>query len=414
MRIRQGDSLELTYCANIHPGETLDEVEENIRTYATAVKKQVAPDDSMGIGLRLSNRAAEELTGNEARLERFCSLFEDHGLYAFTINGFPYGNFHRQRVKDEVYKPDWRTAERRIYTERLAEILARLLPDGVEGSISTSPISYKPWLANQNTRNDALRAGAGQLAETAFRLFEQRERTGQLIHIGMEPEPDCLIENTAETVSFFEEWLWIHGARRLTQEHGLASTQAEDILREHIRLCYDTCHFAVEFESPGEALSAFRRAGVRLSKIQISAALRVPLEKPDAAGQRTSRNELIEALEPFAESTYLHQVVARSEDGTLHHYRDLPDALPCLMSEDAEEWRIHYHVPVFIDRFPHFYSTQEDITATLAQVLRDASCPHLEIETYTWEVLPDRLKTDIVPSIVREYAWVMDCLEKAA
>ncbi len=413
MRIRQGDSLELTYCANIHPGETLNEVEENLRTYATAVKKQVAPDASMGIGLRLSNRAAEELIGNEARLDGFCSLLENRGLYAFTINGFPYGNFHRQRVKDEVYKPDWRTAERRIYTERLAKILARLLPDGVEGSISTSPISYKPWLENRDARDDALRAGAGHLAEIAFRLFEQRERSGQLIHIGIEPEPDCLIENTAETVSFFEEWLWTHGASRLAQGHGLTFTRAEDILREHIRLCYDTCHFAVEFESPREALSAFERAGVRISKIQISAALRVPLEKPDAADRQTARNELAEALEPFAESTYLHQVVARSEDGTLHRYRDLPDALPCLMSEEAEEWRIHYHVPVFIDRFPHFYSTQKDITATLAQVLRDASCPHLEIETYTWEVLPDPLKTDIVSCIVREYAWVMDCLEKA-
>ena len=413
MRIRQGNSLELTYCANIHPGETLNEVEENLRTYATAVKKQVAPDASMGIGLRLSNRAAEELIGNEARLDGFCSLLENRGLYAFTINGFPYGNFHRQRVKDEVYKPDWRTAERRIYTERLAKILARLLPDGVEGSISTSPISYKPWLENRDARDDALRAGAGHLAEIAFRLFEQRERSGQLIHIGIEPEPDCLIENTAETVSFFEEWLWMRGASLLVRKHGLAPTQAEDILREHIRLCYDTCHFAVAFESPREALSAFERAGVRLSKIQISAALRVPLDKPDAADRQAARNELVEALEPFAESTYLHQVVARSRDGALHRYRDLPDALPCLMSEEAEEWRIHYHVPVFIDRFPHFYSTQKDITATLAQVLRDASCPHLEIETYTWEVLPDPLKTDIVSCIVREYAWVMDCLEKA-
>lgn len=413
MRIRQGDGLELTYCANIHPGETLAEVEENIRAYATAVKKRTAPDASMGIGLRLSNRAAEELTGNEANLDRFRSLLEQHGLYAFTINGFPYGNFHRQRVKDEVYKPDWRTAERRIYTERLAEILARLLPDGVEGSISTSPISYKPWLENRDARDDALRAGSGQLAEIAFRLFEQRERTGQLIHIGIEPEPDCLIENTAETVSFFEEWLWTHGARRLTREQGLTSTQAEDILREHIRLCYDTCHFAVEFESPREALSAFAQAGVRLSKIQISAALRVPLGEPGAADRQATRNALAEALEPFAESTYLHQVVARNPDGTLHRYRDLPDALPFLVNEKAEEWRIHYHVPVFIDRFPHFYSTQADIEATLTQVLREASCSHLEIETYTWEVLPDPLKTDIVPSIAREYAWVMDCIEQA-
>ncbi len=410
MRIPHGKGLELTYCANIHPGETLDEAEENLRTHAVAVKERVAPDAPMGVGLRLSASAAQTLAEDPARLDRFHGLLEERDLYAFTINGFPYGAFHRQRVKDEVYKPDWRDDKRRIYTEQLATILARLLPDGAEGSISTSPLSYKPWLQERNLRDEALRRGAEQLADVAFRLFEERERTGRLIHAGMEPEPDCLIENTAETVSFFKEWLWRHGAERLRRERGLGGAQAEDVLREHIRVCYDTCHFAVEFESPPAALAAFEAAGVLLSKIQISAALCVPLNEPGSA----TRRALADALEPFAESTYLHQVVARAADGGLHRYRDLPDALPALPDDPAEEWRIHYHVPVFIDRFPHFRSTQEDIAATLAQALRDASCPHLEIETYTWEVLPEPLKTDVVSSIAREYAWVADCLERVA
>lgn len=410
MRIPHGEGLELTYCANIHPGETLDEVEENLHTHTVAVKRQVAPDAPMAVGLRLSASAAETLTEDAARLDRFHGLLEDCELYAFTINGFPYGAFHRQRVKDDVYKPDWRTAERRVYTERLAHILARLLPDGAEGSISTSPLSYKPWLREQSLQDEALRIGAEQLADVAFRLFEQQERTGQLIHVGLEPEPDCLIENTAETVSFFKEWLWRHGTDRLRRERGLNGAQAEDLLRAHIRLCYDTCHFAVEFESPSEALAAFEAAGILIGKIQISAALRVPLDEPGSAMRRT----LVDALEPFAESTYLHQVAARSANGALHRYPDLPDALPRLPTDEAEEWRIHYHVPVFIDRFPHFRSTQEDITATLAHALRNGSRPHLEIETYTWEVLPEQLKTDVVSSIAREYAWVTGCLERIA
>ena len=146
MRIRHGKGLELTYCANIHPGETLTKVAENLRTHAVAVKQEVSPDAPMGVGLRLSRRAADALTEKPGRLKRFRRLLDKCGLYAFTINGFPYGNFHRQRVKDQVYKPDWRTPERRIYTERLGSILAQLLPEGAEGSISTSPVSYKPWL----------------------------------------------------------------------------------------------------------------------------------------------------------------------------------------------------------------------------------------------------------------------------
>ena len=400
MRTGRDGTLELTYCTNIHPGESLDEVEANLRSHTVAVKQQIAPGKAMGVGLRLSNQAASELMEDEARLERFRQGFGDHDLYVFTLNGFPYGSFHRERVKDHVYRPDWQTDERVWYTERLVEVLAQLLPPPAEGSISTSPLSYKPWLGSESESNAALHAGALRLATIAFGLFDRQQRGGPLIHLGIEPEPDCLIGNTAETVAFFEEWLLRHGTDHLVCKHGLSAAQAEAALREHIRVCYDTCHFAVEFETPEAALSAFARSGIHLGKIQLSAALRVPLDQ-------IPRRTWVEVLEPFAESTYLHQVVARSGGGHLHRYADLPEALPHLMHDRAQEWRIHYHVPIFVDRFGDLRSTQGDITTTLDRVLADGSCRHLEIETYTWEVLPPRLKTEIVPSIVREYEWVL-------
>ncbi|MEX0820877.1 MAG: metabolite traffic protein EboE [Rhodothermales bacterium] len=401
MRIGTKGEHRLTYCTNIHPGETLEDVTDNLTTYTVPLKALVSPSDAMGVGLRLSNQAVAELVGDEAKLERFEQLLLDHDLYVFTLNGFPYGSFHRQRVKDDVYRPDWRDDERLQYTLRLIEVLARLLPDGEEGSISTSPLSYKPWLDLDVERESAFRAGAEHLAAAAFRLFDLRNRTAQLLHIGIEPEPDCLIENTPETIAFFEEWLFRSGAKYLRREYGLSKSQAEDILRTHIGVCYDTCHFAVEFETPEEVLSGFRSAGIRLSKLQISAALRVPLDvRP--------RDELESALEPFAESTYLHQVVARSADGSLHRYPDLPDALPKLGDEEAEEWRIHYHVPIFVDAFQQLRSTQDDIRPALTGTLQDDFCRHLEIETYTWDVLPEEMKTDIVTSIEREYAWVLE------
>lgn len=401
MHLTHNGTHELTYCTNIHPGERLDDVEENIRTYTAPLKERVAPEVPMGVGLRLSNEAAEELVASADRLDRFEILLDEHDMYVVTLNGFPYGGFHRQRVKDDVYKPDWRTDERVHYTERLIDVLARLLPDGEEGSISTSPISYKPWLTDAATREEAFRAGAERLATIAFKLFNLRERTGQLIHIGLEPEPDCLIENTSETISFFEEWLFRFGAASLEKTHGLGATQAEDVLREHIRVCYDTCHFAVEYEPADLVLTGFERAGIRISKLQISAALRVPV-------QDATRAHLVAALEPFAESTYLHQVVARSADGTLHRYPDLPDALSELERDDAAEWRIHYHVPIFVAGFGQLSSTQDDILPALERLLRDGSSRHLEIETYTWEVLPEGLKADVVTSIEREYRWILE------
>lgn len=399
MRIERGSVPELTYCTNIHPGESLDDVEDNIRSFTVPLKSRIAPDEPMGVGLRLSAEAAAALVENEGRFNRFQNLLDEHDLYVFTLNGFPYGGFHRRRVKDDVYKPDWRSDERLRYTERLIEILARLLPESAEGSISTSPLSYKLWLNDAVAREEAFRSSAERLALAAFVLFDVHERTGRLIHLGIEPEPDCLIENTAETVLFFEEWLFRTGANHLQKVHGLGSAQAEIVLREHIGVCYDTCHFAVEYETPDVVLSALKGAGIRLSKLQISSALRVPLQGADCG-------ELTHVLEPFAESTYLHQVVARSGDGALHHYPDLPDALQALEHEDADEWRIHYHVPIFVSRFNDLYSTQEDILPAVEGVLRDESCRHFEIETYTWDVLPEDLKTDVVTSLEREFSWM--------
>ena len=393
-------AFHLTYCTNIHPGETWAEVEENLRAYTLPLKQQLSPSDPFGVGLRLSNQAAENLLEG-TRLSSFKDWLEDEGLYVFTLNGFPYGDFHRRVVKDDVYRPDWRESERAQYTGRLIQVLDALLPDGLDGSISTSPLSYKPWLSDLE-RTDALTASALIMAPLAFSLFELRERAGRLIHLGIEPEPDCLVENGPETVAWFEDSLLMHGAALLRTQFGLSRTQAEELLREHIRICYDTCHFAVEYEAAGDAFDLFRRSGIEISKVQISAALRVDLAQ--------NRSELEKELDAFAESTYLHQVVSRTADGTLMRYPDLPQALPELRSTEDEEWRIHYHVPIFIDRYERLHSTQTDISSALDYVTQHRPTLHLEIETYTWEVLPSDLRLDVVASIHREYEWTLEQL----
>lgn len=402
MHVGPDNHFHLTYCTNIHPGESWPEVQSNLEQYTLPLKERICPDEPFGVGLRLSDQAARELLKDD-QLRRFRDWLDDRGLYVFTLNGFPYGGFHRQVVKDHVYEPDWRTDSRVDYTLRLVQILAALLPEGLEGSISTSPISYKPWLSVE-ARDDALQAGASNLARVATQLHTLHDRTGALIHIGFEPEPDCLIETTEETVDFFENYLLRSAAPALRRNNVLHRSNGhkgtEEILRRHIRVCLDTCHFAVEFERPADVLVRFAGAGIRISKVQISSALRVPLTGDRAA--------IAASLEPFAESTYLHQVVGRASNGALARYSDLPDALPNLKDDPSDEWRIHYHVPIFVDRYEKLHSTQSDISDVLEAVLRDRVTPHLEIETYTWDVLPDDLKTDVGTSIEREYRWVLD------
>jgi sugar phosphate isomerase/epimerase len=387
MRVGPDNFFHLTYCTNIHPGESWPEVESNLIRYTLPLKDRLSPDSDFGVGLRLSNQAARHLIVGD-HLQRLREWLDEHGLYVFTLNGFPYGSFHRQIVKDHVYEPDWRTQERVDYTLILADVLAELLPPGFEGSISTSPISYKPWLSGASA-DDAKKVGARNLTAVAAKLNDLYDRTGTLIHIGIEPEPDCLIENTAETVEYFEKHLF-----------STSSQVDTDSIRRHIRVCYDTCHFAVEFEDPAETLARFDNAGILLSKVQISSALRVLL------GQ--DRHALAADLQPFAESTYLHQVVGRDAEGRLSHYPDLPAALPQIETSRDVEWRVHYHVPIFTDGVERLLSTQRDITDALDDVLSNRRCPHLEIETYTWDVLPAELKTDAVASIEREFDWILN------
>ncbi|MEJ7840442.1 MAG: metabolite traffic protein EboE [Rubrobacter sp.] len=400
MRIGTDGSFELTYCTNIHPGNGLQEVLANLRNYAPALRERLAPDKPFGVGLRLSGRESSELLQDD-RLQRFKDLLDEHGLYVFTLNGFPHGPFHRQAVKADVHAPDWRSEERVEYTVRLAEILAYLLPEGSDGGISTSPLSYKPWVGHGDVT--VWKRVTHQVVRVVEALVRLRDSGGKLVHLDIEPEPDGLLENSVEVVRFYEEWLLTAGAQQLAGSTGVSVEEARALLLDHVRVCLDTCHMSLAYEDPGPVLDRFEEAGIRVGKVQISSALKAILPAGTAW-----RETLERSLLPFAESTYLHQIVQRNRDGTLKRYHDLAGNISRVHDADAEQWRIHFHVPIFVKRYGEFYSTQDDIRRVFDLLRRRAFCRHLEIETYTWEVLPPDLKLDLLESIHREYTWVRD------
>jgi sugar phosphate isomerase/epimerase len=341
----------------------------------------------LGIGLRLSASESRELLEGD-RLPRFAEWLLDRGLYVFSLNGFPYGTFHRTPVKAEVHAPDWTTGERVAYTLRLARILADLLPPELDGSISTNPLSYKTWIdASDRATWEILGRNVALVAQM---LAAIKDETGKVLHLDLEPEPDGLLERSADVVRFFEDWLLPAGD--------------EDELREHVRVCFDTCHMAVAHEDPAAVFNSFEAAGVQVGKIQVSSALDVDLP-PD-------RDAAARALRPFADPIYLHQVTQRNRDGSLEQFPDLDDALQAIDAPRAENWRIHFHTPLFVERYGDFRSTQDWILRTFAEVGRRRSCRILEIETYTWDVLPPDLKRDLTDSIAREYAWVLNALDQ--
>ncbi|MEQ9667988.1 metabolite traffic protein EboE [Coleofasciculus sp. G2-EDA-02] len=402
MKIQIDSGFHLTYCTNIHPGEEWKKVFLNLEQYIPILKAQLSPTKPFGVGLRLADVAARELLEAD-NLTQFQAWLTEQKLYVFTLNGFPYGGFHHQVVKDQVYAPDWSKQERLDYTMRLTKILAALLPEGMDGGISTLPLSYKPWWKEDKTMSETvLKDSSFNLTLLVEEMVRLQEETGKLLHIDLEPEPDGLIENADEVIDFFQNWLLPMGGAYLAERLGISPESAEAKILDHVRVCYDTCHFAVEYEEPASVFSRFQSAGIKIGKIQISAALKVivPQDYED-------RNQVFERLRPFAESTYLHQVIERRSDGGFYHYPDLETALPQLQKSPAQEWRTHFHVPIFIHDYQLLQSTQDDIITVLKLLQENPTCQHLEIETYTWDVLPAEMKMDLLASIQREYEWVL-------
>ena len=399
MKIGDGSLGHLTYCTNIHRGEIWPEVLASLERHLPAVKARFSPDRPFGVGLRLSAIAAEALR-DQAAFAQLRDLLDAHDLYVFTINGFPYGPFHGVRVKEEVYQPDWQHEERLSYTNLLADLLADLLPDeaGLEGSVSTVPGTFKPL----SEPPGAVERIAENLVRHVAHLVRLRSRTGRTIALALEPEPYCFLETIEETVRFFERHLFADAAiSRLASLGGLSRGDAEAALRRHLGVCYDVCHAAVEYEDPKGGLEQLRAAGIGVPKLQLSAALRIA--EVDAAKA--------ERLHQFDEPVYLHQVVER-RSGRLTRYLDLPQAFAALdASVDRREWRIHFHVPIFLDEIEHFSTTQDFLREILAIHREAPVSAHLEVETYTWDVLPERdRQDDVATAIGRELAWVRERL----
>ncbi|CAA9515104.1 MAG: TIM barrel protein possibly involved in myo-inositol catabolism [uncultured Solirubrobacteraceae bacterium] len=373
-----GDGLHLTYCTSIHPASGWPAVEESLRAHAPALKARLSPDAPFGLGLRLSGAESSELLEGD-RLARFRAWLDDQGLYVFTLNGFPHGTFHGQPVKVDVHAPDWRSEERVRYTSRLAEILAVLLPDGQSGTISTSPLSYRPWIGDDA---DGLATATANVRRVAAALSELCAERGVHIALAIEPEADGLLADCQELIRWWPE----------------------DLDREHVTACFDVCHASVAYENPAETLRALADAGIAVGKVQLSAAIRVAL------GDAEHRRRVGERLGEFADPVYLHQVTCRDRDGTLVGFPDLPEGLHAVSEPTAEEVRVHFHVPIFLEGYGELGCTQGDLRETIALVRDGSVSSHLEIETYTWDVLPDELKASPVDSIAREYAWVLDAL----
>jgi len=390
-----GDTADLTYCTNIHPGETWGEIQANLTTFVPPLKRKVAHDRAFGLGLRVSAAAALALE-DEAERQAFRDWLSAHDLYVRTLNGFPYGRFHGATVKEGVYRPDWSEMARVDYTLSLIRLLAALLPPGRTGNISTVPGCYRERATPQ--RRDEIIA---HLVGIGTALHELALASGTEITLALEAEPDCMLETTQEAVAFLEQHVFSGLGLRLARARiGGSPGEVEGALRRHIGLCLDLCHAAVEYEDPTACVRGPGAAGIRIAKVQISSGLRIVGMTPEKVVQ----------LRTFADPVYLHQVVTHDAAGNYRRFRDLPEALDAAehstVGNRSEEWRIHFHVPIFRRAMGPFETTQGFLETALSELRRLHASDCLEVETYTWEVLPQQFQAgSVVEAIAAELEW---------
>lgn len=395
MELASKPPVHLSYCLNVHPGETWEENLSAIKNHTLAVKGLACPARPFGLGLRLSARAAEELSRPEA-LTSFRDFLARNRLYVFTVNAFPQGAFHGQRVKENVYAPDWRSGERLSYTKKVCEILSALDLPGGFASVSSVPGSYAPWI---KSREDEA-AMAENLARAACFLARLGEKTGRRIALALEPEPDCYLESAEGLCAFFRDHLLPLGAPLLAKDLGCGEDRGRELLLRHIGACLDTCHMAVCGEDMKAGIKALSVSGIGLYKLQVSAA-------PVFSGKIQP-----ERLLALSEPVYLHQARMSCPEGELR-FADIDRAAEKLAREPATsaELRVHCHVPLYFSGDESLRSSAADLGPGLFRLAREAGCRHFEVETYTFTHLaPEFRPKPLVQSIACELALARELI----
>ena len=388
---RLGD---LTYSTLVHAGDTWDDMWNSVTTYVPKVKERVCPNDPFGISLRLSGSSAETLVNDSAARDRLKKFLADNDMYLYTVNAFPHGPFKGRIVKKEVYEPDWRSEERTQYTIQVAEVLADVAPEGTSPSIQTAPLGFKPRV----TGPEVVASYTKNVLRVVAHLVELEQRTGRAVGLALEPEPFCFLETTDETVDYFTNHLYSGAAAEtVAKAVGIPITDALVALRRHLGVVFDICHQAVEYEDIGASLQKLVDAGIPIFKLQEAAAVHVP----------EVTQETVDALARYADTIYLTQTIQK-KDGQFTSFLNLEDAFEAWKADPGpREWRTHIHVPVFLDDLGPFRTTRFAIEDALKFHKANPLSGQLEIETYTWDVLPDSLKTgDIVEYVCREIEWV--------
>lgn len=390
----------LTYSTLVHPGDTWVDMKDSLVTYVPEVKRRFAPDVPMGVSLRLANASVEELLAHPQERKWLKDFLTKHQLYIFTVNAFPYGPFKGEIVKEQVYEPDWTSEERTKYTINIANILAEVTEESIEPTIQTAPLAFRPKVTSPNY----VELFNENIYKVIAHLMNLEKSTGRRVKLALEPEPFCFLETIPETVDWFNNYVYsIEAAKKISRYSGQPLAEVFSGVRRYLGVVLDICHQSVEFENITEDIELLTSAGIPIFKLQEAAALRVDNVTP----------EIVDELKKYTGTIYLSQTT-ELRNGAITRYLNLEEAITAWERDPGpREWRTHFHVPVFLENLGPFKTTRSGIDDALRVHAHTPLSTHLEIETYTWDVLPEHLKTgDIIEYVVRELEYVRDELRR--
>lgn len=261
-------AVRLGYCLNLHPSETLADVERALEDFVAPLAERLGGGRDFGVGMYLGEGPARALASDESALEGFADLIRALGVDPFTYNAFPQGGFQEDGLKERVYEPDWRTPERLAYTVDVGRVAARLAGGpGRTIAISTHPGAYGAEITDRS----GLRACAEGMARAVGEFARIEAEGGPRLVLAVEAEPDASARNSralAESLMFAR----LVGTRILADEFGHPAEATAALMERHLGTCLDCCHSAVEFEDPALAVELASMGGP-LGKIQFSSAL---------------------------------------------------------------------------------------------------------------------------------------------
>jgi hypothetical protein len=438
----QGRNAFLSYSTNVHPAESLEQLIGTLREHVAPISRAAFGSGTAAVNLRIGIRQVDEILSHPAlpsnsfvsddilkappspACENLLRALDELNLDVVSINAFPIRDFHAPRVKEQVYSPPWTDGGRALYSLKIAKALthfmARKNVNRTRAAISVPSGVFKGLYGDP----DEVRMQCAHfITECVRELYRLERLTGRTVQLGLEPEPHTTAETLPEMIAYYEVIL-NEARQKFSTQLQISRGQAEEIARRFVTINLDLCHQAVEFEDPLEDLKKLQAAAVPLSGLHLSAALALKNPSADSKG--------LAQLKALDEPRYLHQVVARRNDGTLARFEDLPDLwnprrLKGQALADFNELRCHFHVPLFADLNGELASTRDSVGPAARYALAQGLTDNFVAETYTWNVLAGLAASgnagaravvgsngnvDIHAGIVKELQWAQAQLQQ--